>query len=187
MPTVSRGLSIRLPVPTGRGQWDITCLLAPTGFRLPAQFLILLRLKKNLPRWFSPDSSSRLIWASVGPTMPKFYKGRCGLGREMGGLTSWNARSGDSGLGGRVWTACCTASSRAGGCGWGWSAGSCLPLPLQRSSPCWGSACGYCKAEEATLVTARQSCTFSRVADYVWPWAFNLGVGKLARDSPGSG
>lgn len=84
----------------------------------------------------------------------------------MGGLTSWNARSGDSGLGGRVWTACCTESSRAGGCGWGWSAGSCLPLLLQRSSPCWGSACGYCRAEEATLVTARQSCTFSRVTMY---------------------
>lgn len=160
------------------------CLLALGVLLLPAYFLILLHLQKSLPHWSSPDSSSPVTWASCGA---KFLQ-RWGSGpwREMGRLTSWNARSGDSGRGGRVWMACCTASSSVGGCGWGWSAGSCSRLPLPHSSPCWGSACGCCKPEEATLVTACQDCPFSEVADCGLRTSLS-GSGKFAQGSPRSG
>ena len=49
------------------------CFLAPGVLLLPAHFLILLHLQKSLPHQFSPDSSSPVTWASVGPN---FYKGR---------------------------------------------------------------------------------------------------------------
>lgn len=113
--------------------------------------------------------------------MPNFNKERSGPGR--GRLTWWNGHSGDSGLVGLVWTACWTASSSEGGCGWGCSGGSCFPLRLQHSSLCWGNACGRCKPEEATLVTRlvpRQRHTCSQELTSL-PTSISV-RGKLAQD-----
>lgn len=106
---------------------------------------------------------------------------REGVARGPGGLTLWNECSGDSGRAGLGWTACWTASSSEGGCGWGCFAGSCFPLLLQHSSQCWGNACGCCKSERPRwLPPGRSAPAPGRLTN---PGTSVLVLGKLACDS----